>query len=106
MEKFIHFHALYKKVKDIAALFFICKRILYSYSKDGVIKRDNHYLLFYNAVINAFNTLDIESKTFINNEFFFEAYPYWWKDKISYPIFKVKIKNSMHKFLEALYEII
>ena len=88
------FQELKNDVEDIAKKYFECLK-----KKDQSDKCS--YQSFINKVKIAYSLLDSLEQQIINNEFFFQDYPNWWK-KI-YPkttFYRIK-RQSMINFLEA-----
>ena len=58
------------------------------------------YVVFINQ---CFEKLEENEKEIINNEFFFQEYPMWWKDKYSPKSFVKYKKLAIRHFLEVYY---
>ena len=90
------------QVQQIADMYFLAlKHIKLNMElKDNVPVIDK-YKEYVAKVRKAFHTLDGMEQTVINNEFFYQAYPLWWKG--IYPrstFYRIK-RKSMMKFKEA-----
>ena len=51
----------------------------------------------------AYSSLIAEERIVINNEFFYQSYPGWWKKRYSPRAFHKLKERSMSHFLEAFY---
>ena len=60
------------------------------------------YERFVIRVRNAYDKLDNVEKAFINNDFFFEKYPFWWQNIYSKTTYYRLKRRSMTNFMEAL----
>lgn len=93
---------LSSQIKEIAKQYFSYKRILddNSYQNDSELEICTSYI---KKVNDAYEKLDGLDKKIINNDFFYEDYPFWWR-RIYTPSTYYRLKNrSMKKFIE-LYE--
>ena len=52
-------------------------------------------------VKNAYNQLDELEKAFINNDFFYQSYPDWWKETFSKTSYYRLRRQSMSRFIKA-----
>ena len=59
---------------------------------------------FNQRVKNAYRQLDPIEQLFINNEYFYENYPGWWKDLFDKNKYKKLKKQSLYHFLKLFYE--
>ena len=91
-----NYNELKTLVEGIANQYFTSLKIL-SESKKGKKKE----ALFVNRVKNAYATLDCLEQRIINNEFFYQEYPDWWRHTYCRSTFYRIKKKSMKNFLEA-----
>ena len=89
------FIKLKSSVEDIAGRYFECLKKLAS-SKPG-----KSHSLYVKRVKDAYSKLDTLEQNFINNEFFYQDYPDWWKKLYSKTTFYRIKRQSMKDFLEA-----
>ena len=90
------FSELKNDVEGIANKYFKC---LKSLSKSTVGKPNT--ILYIKKVKEAYSKLDALEQRIINNEFFFQEYPDWWRKTYSKSTFYRLKKQSMKNFLEA-----
>ncbi len=88
------FRSLNKKVSTIALMYVFARKK--SYLEKTI---NNKYSDFVNKVNNCFDRLNGIDKLFINNEFFYEEYPYWWIDIYSKSSFYRYKRKAMMSFL-------
>ena len=91
-----------QKLKNIAKVYLLC------------VSKDSYYLpyienkkiaSFQSAVELAYCSLTAPLQKIINNDFFYQDYPGWWKSIYKKNNYQ-KLKNSaIKKFLEVFYEI-
>ncbi|MBO4856218.1 MAG: hypothetical protein J5511_02455 [Bacilli bacterium] len=91
-----NYNELKTTVEGIANQYFASLKIL-SESTKGKKKE----ALFVNRVKTAYAQLDGLEQRIINNEFFYQDYPNWWKHKYCKSTFYRIKKKSMVNFLEA-----
>lgn len=91
-----NFSALKSSVESIADKYFQC---LKSLAKCRVGKPNA--TLYIKKVKRAYAILDKLDQRIINNEFFFQDYPDWWKNTYSKTTFYRIKRLSMKRFLEA-----
>lgn len=95
-------NTLSKEIQEISKLYFVAmkhvngKDVLHD---SGELMDD--YSRYIIRVRNAYQQLDDLEKSIINNEFFYEDYPNWWKKIFSRSTFFRLKKQSMLKFKEA-----
>lgn len=87
-------------VESIANKYF---QSLKSLSKSTVGK--SHTILYIKKVKAAYSKLDSLEQRIINNEFFFQEYPDWWKKTYTKTTFYRLKKQSMKDFLEAFKRV-
>ena len=92
------YQKLEKEMSGLASLYF--KALELSKNENGE-KKQFHLV---NLVRNAYASLNREERTFINNEFFYQKYPYWWKDYYSFSSYRRTKYKSMTHFLEVFYD--
>ena len=97
---------LSKRMQEIANMFFTSKKYaditpkLYDVESDTT---QNQYTLFVKKVEDAYAKLDPLEQLFINNDFFYQNYPYWWMEvysKQNYLHFK---KKAVIHFLRSFF---
>ena len=94
--------ALSQKMETIAKNYFIARNLLI---KRIELSDDNFLLMivYIQRVRACYEKLDEKEKQFINNEFFYQNYPNWWKNKIT-PSTYMRLKaQSIKHFLEVFY---
>ena len=64
---------------------------------------NNPFVLFCFTIEQAFYSLSSPLQKIINNEFFYQSYPGWWKEIYSEKHFKRLRKLAVYKFMEAYY---
>ena len=95
-----------KKMKAVAKNYFISRKIQELDElamKDAEEIEKTQHSVYVRRIERAFNSLSREEQTFINNDYFYEAYPFWWLKQ--YPpstYYRIK-KKSVINFLKALY---
>ncbi len=94
------FSKLKSSMEDIASEYFDCLRNL---TKSSTKKTNS--ALFIKRVKDAYSKLDMLEQNFINNEFFYQDYPDWWRKKYSKTTFYRIKKQSMKDFLEAFNRV-
>lgn len=100
-----------KEVSIIAKRFFICYRLLkgekvpslrYDDANFGFLDQQYSplkYRQYIKRVEEAFAQLDAVDKMFINNEFFYSDYPYWWQEYYSSSTFYRIKEKAVDNFL-------
>ena len=97
---------LTKRMQEIANMFFTSKKFADITPKLYDIETDtsqNQYTLFVKRVEDTYATLDPLEQLFINNDFFYQNYPYWWMEvynKKTYLSFK---KKAIIHFLRSFF---
>ena len=94
-QKIQEFHSLVGYVQSIANHYFLAINNL-RVDKDSY--EDGNYV---KRVKNAYLELNGEMRRFINNDFFYEDYPFWWKRYYSKATYYRLKRKSMLKFKEA-----
>lgn len=90
------------KVHNIAKIYVLT---LLKQNRHPYITNKEPLSSFHNAVELAYASLNSPQKAIINNDFFYQAYPGWWRNiykKNNYQ--KLKIE-AINRFLEVFYEI-
>lgn len=102
---YLTFKSLNRRVEEIANDYFDSKKKmrelqLYSFSKPS---DDDHtdLALLVAHVENAFECLDELEKMFINNDFFYESYPFWWESFYARCTYYRYKRKAMRHFLIA-----
>lgn len=100
-----------RAVKKIAVNFFNCYQKLKGENPrlDEDFKKEIGYTAacyryYIDKVERAFRKLDELSKMFINNDFFYCAYPYWWVDKFPTSSYYRLKANAVDNFLRYFNE--
>ena len=97
---------LTKRMQEIANMFFTSKKYADITPKLYDIETDtsqNQYTLFVKKVENAYSQLDPLEQLFINNDFFYQNYPYWWMEvytKQNYTLYK---RKAIIHFLRSFF---
>lgn len=94
-QKTSEFHSLEGYVQSIANHYFLAINNLKVDREDS---ESNSYIM---RVRNAYLELDGVMRKFINNDFFYEDYPFWWKRYYSKATYYRLKRKSMLKFKEA-----
>lgn len=87
-----------QEVETIAQTYFIA--LYKSKAKSSLDYALIFKLLFVWKVNNAFSYLSKEEKQMINNEFFYEQYPLWWKRQYSEKTFLTLKRKAVLNFLK------
>lgn len=88
-------------IQEIAKLYFIALRKVREEGLRDSMYEPSDYEKYISRVQNAFDSLTDIEKEFINNDFFYQAYPNWWmKYYTRYKYYSIR-KQSMMSFLEA-----
>lgn len=90
------FNDLEHDIELIAIRYFDCLEKL---TKN--LKHKDAYATFVKRVKEAYDKLDMLEQRMINNEFFYQDYPDWWRNVYSKSTFYRIKKTSMLHFLEA-----
>ena len=94
--------ALSQKMQIVANNYFFAWNVLL---KNYDLDDDTFYLfiIYMQKVKEAFEALSQIEKRFLNYEYFYQAYPRWWKDSLSnYRYARIK-RESIKHFLEVFY---
>ena len=94
-DKINEFHELSDYVKKIANDFFLAREKI---KQSDEVEVNTSYVL---KVKKAYEQLDPIDRDFINNEFFYQKYPYWWENIYSKTTFYRLKRKSMESFKEA-----
>lgn len=96
------FNSLSNRIQQIADMYFVALRHVESGEEiNGLRGTLVGFVAFINKVKNAYYQLDDLEKIFINNDFFYEEYPNWWKPIYSKSTYYRLKKRSMKRFKEA-----
>lgn len=90
---------LNRSIKNIAKNYFSAKEKLKKHCEPQHLKFVTNR--FIKRVEKAYSKLDNLDQYFINNEFFYEAYPFWWKKIYSKTTYYRLMRKSMTHFKEA-----
>ena len=93
-------------VKEIAKLYFIALRNIDSLGfSNGNRDEFSPFYKYYIDVETAFNNLNSEQKRLINNDYFHQAYLYWWTSLYKKNQYLKLKKASLARFLEVFHAI-
>lgn len=92
---------LRQEVEEIARLYFIATQMIKSEGLSDSSGTPSDHEKYIARVENAFESLTEIEKEFINNDFFYQAYPNWWKKYYTRSKYYLIKKRSMMSFLEA-----
>ena len=99
--------SLKAKIEAIAKNYFTAERHIRSHIC-GFASCDEVGLTAYQnyveRVICAYDNLNEEEKNIINNEYFYQDYPNWWKSLYTRSSFAYKKRSAMKRFLSYFYE--
>lgn len=101
------FNTMDKKMQLVANAFFASKKKknrIHRLSDSEKIFDYERYQSFIERVKSIYSCLSIEEKIFINNEYFYEEYPYWWLGIYTKREFKKNKKKAVMHFLRLFYE--
>ncbi len=87
-------------MRDISKNYFAAKRHIES--KKEFAEEDEEVSIYHSyveRVRTAYQTLEPVEKLIINNEYFFENYPFWWTQLYSKSSFYRYKRNAMKHFL-------
>ena len=93
-----------KDIKTIAKNYFIAlkrRKILARQELRECLEVEDDFERHIRKVRAAYNQLDALEKTFINNDFFYQNYPEWWKDSFSKTTYYRLRRQSMIHFKEV-----
>lgn len=89
-----------ERMIGIANNYFLARRILNT-ALSLTDENFNILCAYINNVKKAFSSLETEEQTFINNEYFYQAAPEWWKKTLTLNAYKKIKKQSICHFLEV-----
>ena len=92
---------LASEVAEIAKMYFIALKHIRDIGLSDPSKDLSDYEKYISKVQVAFDSLTDIEKEFINNDFFYQAYPNWWMKYYSKSKYYLIRKRSMASFLEA-----
>ena len=100
----------YKKLKSKLAhlsknYLSIQKAFLTNTISNSYLNLSNPFIQFCFDIEDAFYSLSSPLRKIINNEFFYQDYPEWWKPLYSKKHFQALKKIAVYKFMEAYHEI-
>jgi len=100
---------LEETIKEIARVYFISLHHINEINtmslSNGNIDSYSPFYKYFQDVEKTFRLLDVETQRIINNEYFYNAYAYWWINDYSTNEFKKKKRLAVKSFLEVFYEI-
>lgn len=103
-----HFKMMSDKIDNIASMYFSSKKKIeqmsYNSFSSGNTEALNPFNIIIQKVEKAFSSLDEVEKDFINNDFFFEKYPYWWEQVYTRCTYYRYKRKAMCHFLLAYEE--
>ena len=91
-----------EQIEEIARLYFVAlekMKVSHGLSDSGYGNNDFREYVY--RVRRAYHELDHLEQTIINNEFFYQEYPFWWERLFSRSTFYRLKKRSMLKFKAA-----
>ncbi len=94
-----NYYELMQNVKEIAARYFLYQQKLRKGDSDLVAEDISNYEKFIDRTNESFNNLDEIDKEIINNEFFYQEHPNWWKKYYSKGDFEKRKKVAMKQFV-------
>ena len=97
---------LTKRMQEIANMFFTSKKYAEITPKLYDVETDtsqNQYTLFVKKVEEAYAKLDPLEQLFINNDFFYQNYPYWWMEVYSKQNYNQYKKKAIIHFLRSFF---
>ena len=98
---------LSKKMELISKTYFVSKKRIKL--KDGLHEKfDKHEKnasdIYIDRVEQAYEQLDPLEQLFINNDFFYQEYPFWWTENFSRSTYFRQKKKAIIHFLVLFYE--
>lgn len=97
---------LSRKMEIISSLFFESKKqIGEKLAMSDVINEDDmdSHSLFIKKVEDTYNQLDSLDKLFINNEYFYQDYPFWWSRLYTASTYYRYKKKAVIRFLRLFF---
>ena len=91
-----------QQLKQIARLYLLS---LSNQSQIKIHRITPNLISFQNAVEVAYASLSAPLKLIINNDFFFQDYPGWWKPSYKRIHYRRLKNHAINDFLEAYHEI-
>lgn len=91
---------------QIVKNYFICKNqfAIKSFS-NGEVDYQNPFYIFYRDVELAYSLLNKEEKLIIENEYFFNTNPTWWRSFYGPKAYQLKKEQAVLKFVRYFHEI-
>lgn len=99
---YVYYKKMANDIKTIAKNYFIAlkrKRIFGENLKEPA-SVESDFERHIRKVNRAYEQLDELEKTFINNDFFYQNYPNWWKETFSKTSYYRLRRQSMRHFME------
>ncbi len=97
---------LNRRMEVIANCFFESKKEIgqtLAMEDPGSKPNMNSHALFIKKVEETFDQLDSLEKLFINNEYFYQDYPYWWEDLYPASTYYRYKKKAVVRFLRLFF---
>lgn len=104
MNSWASFRKLSHKIENISNVYFLNKKMIKEQSNHNNGLNNSLLVPFYEyiaSVENAFNCLDNVERMFINNDFFYQDYPFWWETIYSRCTYYRYKRKAMISFLKA-----
>ena len=98
------FNSLSKRIEEIAHQYCDCKDHINSvggFLNPNFVDFENPNSKYMDRVNAAYSALNEIERSIINNDFFYQAYPNWWKKYYTRSKYYLIKKRSMMSFLEA-----
>ena len=103
--RYAYFQRVAKEIRTIASNYFVALKKVNSKKRKRCLSDsssgENIYQRHVRRVKSAYDQLDSLEQSFINNDFFYENYPEWWKKSFSKSSYYRLRRISMVHFLEA-----
>ena len=98
---------LIQYTKSISNNYFICLNQIHEnkFSETDGVQMSSPFYKYYMDVELAFSKLCKPFRKIINNEFFYQSYPGWWKPFYPEDLFNKVKQIAIKEFVEAFYEI-
>ena len=100
-------NSLSKQMELIAKTFFASKQIVKTHNRlndSNVYDLKHRQTMFIERVQDTFEMLNPIEQLFINNDFFYEEYPNWWRDLYSKSQYLQYKKRAIIHFLRIFYD--
>ena len=100
-------NSLSKQMELIAKAFFASKEYIHTHMRlndSGSFDMKHSQTVFIKRVERTYEMLNPLEQLFINNDFFYEDYPLWWKDLYSKSQYQHYKKRTIIHFLRLFYD--